>query len=335
MNATVQESDAEVLCEAMLKKPDIQSTNVDTQPFFLRSVLGHRLRAENVGKIPMLLYWHPNVDQCASTCAIPGIESKQVTRTSILDRIKTVFGVSSQPLNNEVAVAKILVSNTEPLQYIGENTLKSLLKQASIHVQRLFQLDFEKTWDERRKEINVKLPSWDVHDCQTVVAFHIPNGESSLLLNSSIKCDRVDANHHGDDGLLRLYISLEFRRALRDKLIEQQRYFNFINDQKVRLRQIEQQRLEAAEEEQREKQRIDEEKKALVNEDINDRWQYDQDDATLLQRAGGAIGGTIATTGGLVVGGASLVVGAAWSGASLAGSVATGSATSVVNIFRR
>lgn len=334
-------SEAEVLQSAMIGKVKQSSDNIDLQPFFLRNVLGARLRAENPGKIPILLYWHPNVDKCASICKIKGVDAAGLAaKTSIISRIRNALGVGdARTLTNELAVAKLLVPKTETLQYIADSQYKILKKSAQQNIHELYQSNLEENWAERRKEIVEKLPSWDNdHDSQIVVAFYIPSGEQSNALHLYSKCDQLDAYHHGDDGLLRLFISFEFRRALRDRLMEQQRHFNFLNDCQLRQQRIAEQRRREEEEEKNKKEEAERQKEL-----DDETWEYDQEDtSTMLQRAGGTFVNGVQATGGLVVGGASMVVGGAsaiggvaWTGVSMAGSVASGSAGTLASLFKR
>ena len=328
-------TEAEVLQSAMTTKETTNSQNIDLQPFFLRNVLGARLRAENPGKIPILLYWHPNIDHCASVCKINGLAATQ-SKVSIMGRIKSALGVGGITPANEAAAAKLLVSSTETLHYIEEHHIKTLQKNIISHIEKLFQSNWFKNWEERRLEITEKLPKWDAHDLQTVIAFYILSGDNSIVLHSYSRCDRIDASHRGDDGLLRLFISFEFRRGLRDKMIEQQRNINYVIKVDQQKKVEEQKRIE--------EQRKEEQRK----EEQEEMWEYDkedvartevieveQNDASILQRAGGSIVNGVQATGGLVVGGASMIVGGAWTGVNMVGSVASGSADTLTNLFRR
>ncbi len=331
-------TDAEVLLNAMQVKKSNQ--NIDTQPFFLRNVLGTRLRAENPGKIPVLLYWHPSIDSCASICRINGIDLGQTNRsTSIIEKIKGAFGQITP--TNDVAVSKLLVTNTETLHYVAEHQLKSIQKNAIEHIQKLYQSSWESNWAKRRKEVEEKLPKWDAHDLQMVVAFYIPNAENVVLLNAYSKIMQIDTNHRGDDGLLRLYVSIEFQRGLRDMLIEQQRRLNFLSDQHARYLLVESQRKAKIErelkevEEQKEKEErerlMEEQKQAILekkrkdeDEEEKDQWIYDQDDnSSMLQKAGGLVVNSASS----LVGGATTLVGG---GATMAVSGATFAATTIV-----
>ena len=320
-------SEAEALKNVMTTQESVCSRqNIDLQPFYLRNVLGTRLRAENRGRIPLLLYWHPNIDDCASVCKIETIGPSTNNQSSIIGRIKLALGVAESLPKNESAVCKLLASKSDTLEHLALNCMKNLKKLVALHIDRVFKSQWGQNWQQRHEEIQKKLPQWDAHDCQTVVAFYIPSGEHSLVVHPLSKWENVDANYHGDDNFLRLYISFEFRRALRDRMIEQQRaakqavwQAQFEMQRKISLerqaRQAQEERaaaIEAAAAAAAEEEKVKEETKMLKEDD--DIWDYEQENSsTMLRRAGDSLANGAQSTGDLVVGGASIIV----SGASV------------------
>lgn len=354
-------TEAEQLQKIMQVEKSQNRENIDLQPFYLRNVLGTRLRAENAGRIPVLLYWHPNMDQCASVCKIDTIDPLTSGRSSIIGRIKCALGVADSVPKSDSAACKFLVSKNDTLEQVASNCMKNLQKLVFIHIEKLFNSQWYENWQQRHDEIQKKLPKWDAHDRQTVIAFFIPSGEHSLVVHPSSKWESIDKNYHGDDNLLRLYISFEFRRALRDRMIEQQRaakqamwQTQFEMQRKMALeRQLAAQaedkeakaeaaaaaaaRTEAA---QKNNTTENEEASEKNNDDV---WEYEQDvSSTMLKRAGSSIVSGAQSTGDFVVGGASFVVGGASAvvnSASQLGYASVGIASQSVgtltSIFRR
>jgi hypothetical protein len=229
---------------ALIETLPQNTVDIDTQPFHIRLTLGQRLRAENRGKIPLMLYWHPNLDRCASVCGVPlplreegmpttassgnGNGSAGASSSSLLTRVKeSLFGkdASLPSTLTAPAVVKLLVPGAKSLQHVFLNAAvrAQLLTLASEHVTRLHAISFNKCWHEREKHLESQCATWDAHDRQMVLAFYTTRSVVPMAVNTHQIVEQIDAQHAGDDGLLRMFISLEFRRAFRDRLIAQTR----------------------------------------------------------------------------------------------------------------
>lgn len=283
--------------------------DIDLTSFYMRRMLGFRLRNENIGKIPVLLYWHPNIDECASICGIPVPNYQTPQSTTLFQKIKQSFATKSatnMTSDHDKAIFKVLTPSLQTLEYIFVNTRQKILDSANEVTQRQYGKEFSTVWDERERLLVEKCPTWDAHDRQMVMGFYVVRDATPLAINASWRTDRIDMQYVGDDGLLRLFISIEFRRAYRDKLMQQQREMNIMMEKKARDVQFETKRLE---------QQESEKKTVEPTMDVEGKWEWEETNETqsssnFLQRAGSnvvsagssLISGTFATTQAIVYG---------------------------------
>jgi acetoin utilization deacetylase AcuC-like enzyme len=169
--------------------------------------------------------------------------------------------------------------------------------------------------------------------------------------------ERIDAQYNGDDCLLRLFISIEFRRALRDRLIAQQRENNRlaaaasirqqqrVREERDRREHDERERVERekaererVEREKVERERVEQEMASVVGKE---EWQWELKDtssaneaneaAGFLQRAtNNVVDGTVATAQ-TIVGGTLATIGGAARATSAGGRVVSNAVGTLVS----
>lgn len=298
-NSSSDEGEKENLDELFDAK---QKNDIDIATFYVRHMLGCRLRNENFGKIPVLLYWHPDIDRCASVCGIPVVCAAATSPTeslSVFTRLRQSLwwgggsSGSATTLNSEPSILKLLVPAVQSLEYIFKNTKQKILDCAEQVLQLKHKTCFATVWSEREKLLEEKCTNWDAHDRQMVMGFFVTRGSTPFAVNSNWRTDRIDAQFGGDDGLLRIFISIEFRRAYRDKLIQQQRQVNRLVDSK-RYEEHQQQQCNVRQEDQLyliqlEQQRILDHQKLMAEkqkeQEANEKRKEQQEKARISEEA--------------------------------------------------
>ena len=364
-------SDAESL-QTLIDSSPKHATNIDAQQFYIRRQLGCRLRAENRGKVPVLLYWHPNLDRCASVCGVPFLASSDPAAAAVvagaspptvsffeqmrvalfgggaasLSAATTLTDEQQQQLLGDPAIVKLIVPATQPLEYIFSNARAraSLLKLAADYVLRVHHSDFKENWSAREQRVIAECPTWDAHDRQMVLAFYVTRSSVPTAIHLAWPIERIDAQYNGDDCLLRLFISIEFRRALRDRLIAQQRENNRLaaaasirqqqraREERDRREHDEQERVER---EKVERERVEREMARVVGKE---EWQWELKDtssaneaAGFLQRAtNNVVDGTVATAQ-TIVGGTLATIGGAARATSAGGRMVSNAVGTLVS----
>lgn len=193
----------------------MQRSNVDRYNFYERQTLGNRLRAKYPNRLPVLLYWHNQIDRAGSVFGLP---SNLKDKKSFFEIAKETIMGSSELTQSIAATQKLLVPKDVTLRYLVLHARQKLVRGAKSFLKCQFNTDFEAVWNERQRKLVQAYPEWAETHGDIVPVFYNSRTKTPTELPCDVSMTEIDDKMRGDDHIIRLFVSFEFRKLHEDRI---------------------------------------------------------------------------------------------------------------------